>query len=82
MMNDAPRVINSLMARLMEDPIRIHMRSNSNSSGEAAGVVRIARTGLKTRIRIILRRRRRNSPFSQTFYIFSTPEIQSQHQKS
>jgi hypothetical protein len=39
MMNDAHRVINSLMAGVMEDPIRIHMRDNSNSSGEATGGV-------------------------------------------
>jgi hypothetical protein len=50
MMNDAHRVINCLVTGLMDDPFEIHMRGNSNFSAEAAGVVRIARDGLKTRI--------------------------------
>jgi len=50
MMIDAPRVINCLMAGLMDNPFEIHMRDNSNFSAGAAGVVRIARNGLKTKI--------------------------------
>jgi FrmR/RcnR family transcriptional regulator, repressor of rcnA expression len=40
--------INSLMAELMEDHIRIHMPRNSKSSGEAAeDIIQIVRTYLK-----------------------------------
>jgi len=35
MMNDAPRVINSLRAGPMEDPILIHMRGDSNHPAAA-----------------------------------------------